>query len=301
MSELLSSLAADGLGIDAGTTPGLFSNVPADAYHTWPEVSPSRAKHAIESALAYKSALETPFKPTDAMDLGTACHFAVWEPDLLPLRCVVWEGERRAGKEWQEFLRANRGKLILKLSAYQTVCKVRDRCQKHPAIRSILARDGDREVSMRWEREADGGSLQCKGRVDYLADRIYDLKTAYCIDDRAVTRAVVDRFIHGQMAAYRDGYQRVRGEELTPVLIFAQTKPPYDARVMKVEGPELARGQELWRTACDVIARARKLDRWDGMAEEEQSLLLPLWALNPDGKAADDEMELTLDGESIEV
>lgn len=301
MTPDLARLAAAGVGIGAEMTLGLFPSVSSDVYHSWPEVSPSRAKHAIESALAYKSALETPFKTTDAMDLGTACHFAVWEPDLLPLRCVVWEGERRAGDKWKAFKLANRDKLILKLDAYQTLLKVRDRVQRHPAIRAIAARDGDREVSMRWVREADGEPLRCKGRVDFLADRIYDLKTTHCIDDRAIARFVVDRFTHGQMAAYRDGYQRLRGEELQPVLIFAQTRPPYDARVLTVDGPELARGQELWREACEVIARARKLDQYPGMAEEEQDLQLPPWALNPDGGGSGDELELTLDGETIEV
>jgi hypothetical protein len=267
-----------------------------DTYRRIPRLSPSSAKHALESALAYKNAIETAFAPTDDMALGTACHAAVWEPDELPLRVVVWDGGTRRGKAWDDFEYVNREKLIVTKAQWQTVCKVRDRVQSHPAIRSIVSRSGMREASVFWDRETAHGMLACKGRPDFISDRIYDLKTTYQITDRAIERTVVDFYYHMQLAAYRDGNSRVTGEELATVLIFAQTRPPFDARVVVLDGPELARGQELWRDACGIVAACRATGEYPGISETETALVLPDWALG-----SSDDFELTLDGVAVEM
>lgn len=275
---------------------GLHEDVPADHYHRLPHVSPSRAKFALESALAYKAAIEEPFKPTDEMDLGTACHTAVFEPDMIPLRIVVWTGGARRGEKWEAFQQANYDKLILTSAAWSTVLKVRDRVQQHPVIRDILAKGGKREVSLRWEQGHDGHPLQCKGRMDYVADRIYDLKTSHRIDEHAVIRTVVDRSYHMQLAAYRHGLALTTGEVKGCVLIFAQTKQPYDARVYVLQPPELKLGLQLWNRACDTIARAYLTSTYEGMSEIEEPLYLPEWAFDSDSAPT-----LTLDGAAVEM
>lgn len=271
-------------------TTAMTENVKASEYHRWPGVSPSRAKYAIESALAYKYACETPVQTTDEMELGTACHLAVWEPDLLPLRVVVWDGGQRRGKTWEQFETANAAKIILTDKAYQTVLRVRDRCQSHPRIREILKENGKTELSLQWEQHG----LQCRGRIDFVGERIHDLKTAYCITDRAINSAVISRCYHLQAGAYSTGYEAVTGEAKAFDLIFAQTKPPYDARVVVVGDDEMARGIQLWEKALETIAEAERTGVYPGIDEHESPLILPEWELDNG-----DELSLTLDGEAV--
>jgi hypothetical protein len=259
-------------------------------YQAWPGVNPSTAKYAVESAYAYKHFIDNPKPQTKPQAFGEAVHLAVWEPDRVLERCVMWKGARKAGKVWNSFKNINRDKLILNAEDYGAVLKIRDRIHTHPAIKPIIEEDADREVSMRW----DHNGIRCKGRTDQIGRRITDLKTAYCIADVAVERAVRDLNYHMQLAAYRDGFGKLTGEWLDTVLIFACTNPPYDARVVVVEGPELKRGWTLWKTALERIRHGRETGEWPGVSEEETSLALPLYALDQEP-----EMELTLDGEAL--
>ncbi len=277
--------------------PGIFPCIKPETYHAWPGVSPSKAFYALESAKSYKCALETKFATTDDMELGSACHTAVFEPDEMPLRVVVWTGKVRSGKEWDKFENVNHDKTILTASQYARLLKVRDSVQSHQAVQAVVTANGRRELSMRWHRDEDGITLDCRGRMDFLSDRIWDLKTTFDISDDAIGRTVCRLAYHMKLAAYRDGVRSNTGEEMPLGWIFAQTRPPYDARVVLLEGAELARGQELWREACATIARAQVLDRYDGISEEPQPLILSDWQLGVNEIKGP---ELTLDGVSME-
>ncbi len=69
--------------------PGIYTNVPAEEYFGWEAMNRSTLEHAGRSMLHLHAAMTTPAESSDAMDLGTALHCAVLEPDAFSRRYVV--------------------------------------------------------------------------------------------------------------------------------------------------------------------------------------------------------------------
>ena len=91
-----------------------------------------------ESPLHYRDAVETQKDATGAMNVGTAEHCMVLEPDQFPPRYVVWTGGRRAGKEWDNFEAANLDKTIIKADEYDALHRDEGRGHRPPRGRPHL-------------------------------------------------------------------------------------------------------------------------------------------------------------------
>src|SRR5690606_26638227 len=88
--------------------PGLYPNVPADAYHRWPVASQTVLKIMRDRSPAHaRQYMLTPPEPTPAMVLGQAIHMAILQPDLFR-ECYVRRPEldlrTKAGREALEAL-----------------------------------------------------------------------------------------------------------------------------------------------------------------------------------------------------
>jgi len=270
---------------------GFISGVSDYDYHRMPGVSPSKAKPMLVSPRAYKHSLSVPFKTTDAMRLGTACHIAVLEPDTFLDRVIEWSGGTRRGPKWEEFQTTHADKVILTEDAYATAHNIRFRINEHAAIRNIIERGGIIERGMKWTSE---NGMRCRGRVDLVSDAIYDLKFVADISDRAVINAVIARAYHMQGASYCDGHLRLTGEVLPFKLIFIEAEKSHDARIVHVTGDEIEHGLKLWNECLDKIKACEESGEWPGIAPEETQLVLPEWVFG-----SGEELNLTFDGESI--
>jgi hypothetical protein len=277
---------------------GVYESVLDRIYHSWQCVSPSRAKPALISAKKYESELQRDHEPTDAQALGTASHAAVLEPDSLLSRFVLWEGGRRFGSEWNDFCRINSAKTILKPDQYEAALKIRDSAQSNPAIRAIISRTGRRELSMRWDQESAAApvTLQCKGRPDFIADRIYDLKTIRTLSDHAMVSNVVNFNYLLSMGAYRYGREVLEDAASECVLIFVETQPPYDSCVKTLDEEAVDFGFTQWIKACDIIARAQHTNKYPGQSDVETPLVLDDWVFRPTSN-----LTLSIGGETVEM
>jgi len=278
---------------------GIYCGIRDVTYHGWNCVSPSRAKSALISAKKYQASIERPKEETPAMVLGTVSHAAVWEPDTMLSRFVLWDGGRRAGKSWEQFEAANDGKTILLPDQYQAALEIRDSAYANPAVKAIVTKKGQRELSMRWEQECRTApvTLQCKGRPDFVADRIYDLKTIRALTDRAMVRNVTDFGYLLSMGAYRHGRKLLTGEEMECVLIFIETQYPYDSAVKVLDWDDVDAGCKQWFDACEVIGRSIHSGEWPGYSDVETPLVLPDWAK----PSSDTPLTLSIGGESVEM
>lgn len=280
--------------------PGIYRGVLAEAYHSWRAVSPSSAKPALKSALNYLESLRTTREETDAMRLGTLCHAAVMEPDTMLRRFACWDEGTRRGKSWDAFCLANAGKTIVTAAQVDIASKVRDRANKHPAIRAIMRTVTDIEVSVRWDyscRKSDHLVL-CKGRPDMLCPgRIPDIKTTNDLDDQRRTYRIKDFGHDVSMAAYRYGLHEHEAEFREPVLIWIETNPPYDAMVCPLDEEWIKRGQAYWLDAIETIAVAEATNEYPGRSDIEVPEIMPEHlAYGRHGKLA-----LTLDGDAVEM
>lgn len=261
--------------------PGVYHNIPFETYCRWNAVNPSLAKVARTSLFAFRHAETTPDdRDTAALALGRAVHCSVLEPDAFPLRYVVWTGGRRYGKEWDAFCDANAGKSIVNEAEYAACVGMRDAVRKHPAASVLFTVPAQIETSMVWDDPASG--IRCKGRFDYLGVRLLDLKTTARLDERSIISQVSNYGYHISMAAYHDGYYKLTGKVVDPVLLFVCKQPPYECMVRPFTPEAVARSVELWHELLQRIADARESDHYPGIADVEIPLDLPAWEMGAD-------------------
>lgn len=173
-------------------------------------------------------------------------------------------------KEWEEIkgpLQATRdGREVVTQEEMQTAIAVAGAVHAHPVARAMLD-GGEAEQTIVWEEDG----VKCKGRVDYLSDRVIELKSSSKIEPRAWGFDAVKFRYFEQLAFYCSGSGRDRAG-----VIVVQSEAPYDV----VPYPEVPPAvlDEARRTYKGWIARLKGCEEsgeWPGIAPKGAFLELP--------------------------
>lgn len=248
----------------------------------------SALRNMRRSPKHYLHGLENTTEDTTRFALGRAVHTAVLEADRFPLDYVVYEGKRRAGKEWEGFEAANEGKTILKAGEYATVLAMRDAVLNHPTARKYLVA-GQAEHTVQWVEKINGVELKCKARPDYIADAIADLKTTKDAGPGAFGRTSARFGYHCQLAWYRRGVRAALGRTLPIVLVAVEAEAPHDVAVYRVNDDALWAADEDINSLLAQVAACRAADHWPGVNETETDLQLPAWVFGDQESITDDD------------
>jgi hypothetical protein len=267
----------------------------------------SKLKHMKKSPFHYQHEELAPPNvedDTDARKLGRAVHLAVLEPQEFGSRVAVWDGGRRAGKEWEKFCAANEGLEILRQEDYRIARAVQAAVRSSPAAQKYLEGGGSREATVLWNHvvPAVGGlpgfSRECKGRVDLLTDtHIIDLKTSRDISPEKFGRDSFAFSYHVQAAYYVDGVKAATGRELPYVILAVENSEPYAVQPYIVPPDILDLGREEYRAWMGRLQICEGENRWPGYADGELELTLPRWARPSDGEEDLTGLGLTIGGE----
>jgi exodeoxyribonuclease VIII len=248
----------------------------------------STLKEMARSPKHYRYRLENPPEETPAMRLGRAIHTAVLEPDAFPLEYVVYDGPRRAGKDWEEFAAVNVRKTILKVDEYQTALDVRDAVRGHKLAARLLRR-GRREVTLQWTDPQT--HMRCKGRLDHLrGDVLTDLKSTRDVDARTFGRLAARMGYIQQLAFYRRGLLATGHAEAPVYVVVVESEAPFSVAVYEVDDDALYAGDEIVGELLQQVKGCRKRRRWPDAHEGLETLDVPPWFFQ-DGK--DEELILT--------
>jgi len=209
------------------------------------------------------------------------------EPARFAASIAVWEGGRKAGKEWTAFAEAHQGKEIVtpdelaKLEAMQVAARA------NGDARLFMSRVAAVETPLVWESVHGVGS--CKGRPDCVGDRFLgDYKTARDIEPRRLFSQFASLGYAHQLAWYRDGLQTTLNMQVTSCWILAQQSvPPYECGVIEIPQTVLdaalgAGVSEGGEDTCIAIARRYRAceacgsypGRYQGVVQYEP----PAWA-----------------------
>jgi len=239
-------------------------------YRAWPEISQSNVKEGRTSMLLMKHSIDHPKPATDGMNLGSAVGYAFLEPELLPEKVVLWEGETRAGDVWKAFKKLHNKKIILTKGYYSNLKGMLKALRKHPQIKAWTASKGETEVA----RVAEIMGIRIKGRTDKLTDDpIYDLKSSAAeLDEGKFINQLIKLGYHIQGAIYCKIFQRNRF-----ILGVVESKPPHDVVCYELDPDLLAFGLReakllisSWKYCCEQ-------QHWPGRSEEIVSIGLPKW------------------------
>ena len=299
--------------------PGQFyDDIPNEAYHRGPGVSSSNLKTVGRSPLHYRTEKDHPKPSTPAMQLGTALHTLVLEPDVFDATYVAEpvgapnrptdkqlkakkpsEGAIAAIAFWQQWDAENEGRIVLstkagddpfwKPSEWDQIHYMRDAVREHPLASCFLASFVP-ERSLYWRepimvRLESGGEVEmeplAKARFDIMDSGHNlgaDIKTAIDASYSGFTRAIVDYGYHISRQWYMRG-QRACGFDLQEfVFIVVEKQPPYAVGVYTVDKRFQEIADSLIRAQLETYARCQEIDHWPAYPVEVRELQTPRYA-----------------------
>lgn len=238
----------------------------------------SALKHMGRSPAHYQQAQATPMEDTDALRLGRCVSMAVFEPDIFGARVAVWDGGRRAGKEWQAFCQANAGREILTEEQYAQCIAIQRAVGTDPTA-SKWIREGRGEVSAQWIHTVAGRQVLCKGRLDCVAPpTILDLKTTRDASPEAFGRQSWGLEYHAQAAWYVDGWELATGKRLPYALVAVEKEAPWAVQVYTVPEHVLEIGRQRYRDLLRRLVQCKADNQWPGYSTGPLELTVPRWA-----------------------
>lgn len=243
----------------------------------------STLKHMRESAMLYRYRLSVPIDDTEPMAMGRAVHCLVFEPEKFSAEFAIWDGGRRAGKEWEAFKDSRKAFTILRDQYAERVTELAEAIRRHPLVQPYLD-GGEFERAITWTDKDTG--LACKAKPDWIVpDRrvLLDLKTCVCAEARRFGAVSARLGYHCQLAHYRNGVREALGWEPERVLIVAAERDaPHDVSVFELDPDALYFGAEEIADLLRRVKACREADVWPGRYQAEQALQLPAWVTMDD-------------------
>ncbi|ECZ0713703.1 exodeoxyribonuclease VIII [Salmonella enterica] len=282
--EAADSIENGNITVPDDIQPGIYYDIPNEAYHAGPGVSKSQLDDIADTPAIYLWRKNAPVdtEKTKSLDTGTAFHCRVLEPEEFSKRFIIApEFNRRtsAGKEEEKtFLEecARTGRTVLTAEEGRKIELMYQSVMALPLGQWLVESAGYAESSVYWEDPETG--ILCRCRPDKIIPEfhwIMDVKTT--ADIQRFRTAYYDYRYHVQDAFYSDGYRAQFCEIPTFVFLVASTTAEcgrYPVEIfMMGEDAKLA-GQREYRRNLQTLAECLNNDEWPAI----KTLSLPRWA-----------------------
>ncbi|EMX9057603.1 exodeoxyribonuclease VIII [Escherichia coli] len=264
--------------------PGIYYGISNENYHAGPGVSKSQLDDIADTPALYLWRKNAPVETTKTktLDLGTAFHCRVLEPEEFSNRFIVApEFNRRtnAGKEEEKaFLMecASTGKTVITAEEGRKIELMYQSVMALPLGQWLVESAGHAESSIYWEDPETG--ILCRCRPDKIIPEfhwIMDVKTT--ADIQRFKTAYYDYRYHVQDAFYSDGYEAQFGVQPTFVFLVASTTVEcgrYPVEIFMMGEEAKLAGQQEYHRNLRTLADCLNTDEWPAI----KTLSLPRWA-----------------------
>ncbi len=264
--------------------PGIYYGISNENYHAGPGVSKSQLDDIADTPALYLWRKNAPVDTTKTktLDLGTAFHCRVLEPEEFSNRFIVApEFNRRttAGKEEEKaFLMecASTGKTVITAEEGRKIELMYQSVMALPLGQWLVESAGHAESSIYWEDPETG--ILCRCRPDKIIPEfhwIMDVKTT--ADIQRFKTTYYDYRYHVQDAFYSDGYEAQFGVLPTFVFLVASTTVEcgrYPVEIFMMGEEAKLAGQQEYHRNLRTLADCLNTDEWPAI----KTLSLPRWA-----------------------
>jgi hypothetical protein len=263
-------------------TPGLYPDVPEDAYHRDPVPEGSLSVSGMKKLLPpgcpaiYDYDRKHPHRASKAMDLGTTVHGLVLGTGA-DIAVLDFADRRTKAYKEAEAEAIAAGKVPMLAKDYAEAAAIAIAVHSRPNAAALFS-DGDAEVSMFWQDE------YCwhRGRMDWLTyigetPTIVDFKTAADASPDARSKSAGDFGYFMQDPHYRQGLAaclKCDPQEIDFVFVVVQTEPPYLVQEHRLLPRDLEVGAELCRQASEIYAGCTEAGVWPAWSDEIDDLPL---------------------------
>lgn len=277
-SELTPELAKKGCFV-------LF--MPEQAYHNYPLGVSKSQLDKLDRSPAHLM-FSSPTQPTRAMEIGSAIHCAILEPERFERDYLVVKGiNDRRKTEFKEALKHHDSSLVLTQNEGEKVEGMQSAIQANNQAMEILKAKGMTEVSAFVECPETGVQLRC--RFDYLAHSgiALDLKKTQDVRYDKFQRSIANYRYHVQDAFYSYVYKLITGLDLDRFVFLAvEEEQPHANKLYELDTEAKQVGHRAMMDNLKTYAECNESDDWSGVVHESELISLPMWALD------DEEVEL---------
>lgn len=262
---------------------GLFPGMSEAEYRAIPAVNATALKAGRRSIAHMRWTMQNPKAPTPAMELGTAVHMALLEPQRFNKCYAVASSEEsdRRTKAWKSFeaFACERGLKPITQGDYHEMMAMCRGVYDNPDADAMLKRAGQCEYVAVWQDPGTG--LACKARLDkYLPGALaLDIKTTRNASREAFSRDCYTLGYWQQIAWYREGFKRASGEDTPFTIIAIENEAPHLCAVYSLGDESLARGVAENHRILKQYAKALESGTFPGYAADVQEIDIPAWAM----------------------
>lgn len=268
---------------------GIYTDLPAEIYHSSNAVSKSLLWEFHESATPRHFKNQKPKAATADMEFGTVAHCAILQPEKLHetyyLRPDQYEAEVRGkptmkpwhgGADWcKNWLSAHDDRPVMTQEQLNKLPRIRERMLALPEFGAML-KAGQTEVSFFKRDEETGLMLKC--RCDLIASTangdtwIADPKKVQPGEaaEKVFSKACWNYGYHVQMSSYLS----ITGASRFIFVPFDDSEP-FDAIQYDPDRDFFNEGYKEWRRLLLAYSKCLKEDNWPGYSSGVSPLSLP--------------------------
>lgn len=257
-------------------------DMPNEAYHAYDGISKSGLDLVDVSPAHY--AYAEPRQATRAMEIGTAIHAAVLEPDMFREEYLLLKDVKaRTASEYKQAVKA-KGSSEQVLTGPEAD---RVKGMQHGVFANTTYAD---IISMKRYYTELSAFVECpdtgvllRARFDLLTFRgtAVDLKKTQDARYDAFQKSVANYRYHVQDAFYNYVYSLITGEDLRNFMFLAiEEKAPNTAKMYQLDDEARAIGKRQFMANLEAFAQSEKDNEWPTYDTTTELLSLPAWALD---------------------
>lgn len=266
--------------------PCVIAGMPNDVYHASYGISKSGLDKINRSPAHYKYAEHEPSK---AMEMGSALHCAVLEPDVFADQYLLLPeiADRRASEYKKAAASRGAGNVLVGKEVDQLTGMVKA-LSAHYKTEQLMQGSGLRELAV-FACDPVTGML-CKAKLDYLGmqegDVLYgvDLKSTSDAREEPFSRSIANYRYHVQAAFYSDVFYWATGQKLEKFWFVAvESKAPHGVLCRYIDSESEQIGRDEYQGDIVVYADCAWNDYWpcyEQPGDDELCVIsLPAWKI----------------------
>lgn len=204
------------------------------------------------------------------------------KPSQATLDAIAW---------WDSWERQSANKQAIEASQLEEVRKARNMLDRHPLSRDIHANSHKQVIfsGNMPHQDPDLNGIAVKGMVDLLpmtdnrwSNAVVDLKQCHNVSEYGMKKAMKTFEYHLKMAWYRKLVRTFSHNVDDCILIFQNSKPPYDVHVRKISEEDLRLGEAMIEQRLQVLKRLDPQNLPALYDTEVATLHLADWMKKPD-------------------
>ena len=260
---------------------GLISGMPNDVYHNVPDsISKSGLDLINRSPAHYFYAQKK--EPTRAMQLGTALHTAILEPDVFSRHYVLLsEVSDRRSSIYKEAVKTHGADNVLTGPEADSVAGMQESVYANDKARRLIQGCEHKEISVFATCPATGLNIRC--RFDGLSiegNYAIDLKTTRDARPDEFSKSIFNYRYHVQDAFYRYVFLCATGVDLDRFeFIAVENEIPHVTMMYQLDDISRAIGESGFKSDLSVVKECLTAGIWPGYDNENEIISIPEWAI----------------------